>query len=124
MEEKSGIKSFKDLLVWQKSYDLVKEIYKISAKLPTSEQFGLQSQIRRCAISVPSNIAEGKNRKTTKDFLQFLRIAYGSLSELETQVLLMKDLYLVDISQTLPLVDEVSRMLRSLIYILQQKTNH
>jgi len=80
MEEE--IKSYKDLVVWQKSMNLVVDIYKITENFPREEVFGLTSQMRRCAISIPSNIAEGRGRGTRKDFAQFLRIALGSADEL------------------------------------------
>jgi len=85
-------KSYKDLIVWQKSMDLVVVIYELTDKFPKSEIYGLTSQIRRCTVSVPSNIAEGSRRRTPKDFRQFLIIAYGSGSELETQIEIAKRL--------------------------------
>ena len=84
--------SYKDLIVWQKSYRLVLEIYKISENFPENERYGLVSQIRRAAVSIPSNIAEGYGRNYNKEYKQFLSIAYGSLCELETQYLLSIDL--------------------------------
>src|SRR3989338_3135533 len=86
-------RSFKDLLVWQKSMKLVKEIYAITRSFPKNEEYALTVQLRRCAVSIPSNIAEGSRRGTQKDFIQFLRIADGSAAELETQLILAKDLY-------------------------------
>ena len=80
------IQSYRDLVVWQKSVELSVEIYKITSKFPKDELYGLVSQMRRSAVSIPSNIAEGKNRGTRKDFAQFLRISYGSGAELETQL--------------------------------------
>jgi four helix bundle protein len=87
------IKSFKELIVWQKAIELVKETYKITREFPKSEIYGLSLQIRRAAISIPSNIAEGQLRKNLKEYLQFLRIAYGSSAELETQIIIAKYLY-------------------------------
>ena len=81
----SEIKSYKDLIVWQKSIILVVEVYKLTEKFPKSEIFGLTSQMRRCSISIPSNIAEGRGRGTRKDFAHFLRVSLGSCNELETQ---------------------------------------
>lgn len=78
----------KELDVWKKSMDLVELIYKLSSSFPENERFGLTSQIRRAAVSVPSNIAEGAGRKGDKEFVQFLHIALGSLSEIETQYLI------------------------------------
>ena len=80
--------NFKDLKIWSKGIDLVIDIYKLTSKFPLEEKFGLISQIRRAAVSIPSNIAEGHSRKTSKDFKQFIAIAKGSLSELETQLII------------------------------------
>ena len=89
------LKSYKDLKVWQKSYELCLDIYRITAKLPKEERYGLTSQIRRSVVSIPSNIAEGYGRKTTKDYIRMLYISYGSVCELETQILLAGDLDLI-----------------------------
>lgn len=86
------LKSFKELIVWQKAYKLVLEIYKFTYNFPKSETYGLVQQIRRAAISIPSNIAEGYGRKHKADYHRFLSMAYGSLLELETQYLLSIDL--------------------------------
>jgi four helix bundle protein len=86
------INSYKQLIVWQRSIELVEEVYKLTAIFPKEEMYGLISQIRRSAISIPSNIAEGRHRGSRKDFLQFLRIAYGSANELETQLIISKRL--------------------------------
>ncbi len=89
----NAISSYKDLIVWQKSNDLVLEIYKITRQLPSNELYGLSSQAQRAAVAIPSNIAEGYARNHTKEFVQFLGIAFGSAAELDTQVLLMEKLY-------------------------------
>jgi len=115
----TNIKSYKDLIVWQKGYKLVKLVYKLTSKLPQSEMYALQSQIRRSVVSIVSNIAEGSSRKTRKDYCQFLHIAYGSTSELETQLLLCKDLYGLDIKECISLLEEVSKMLRVIISKLE-----
>jgi four helix bundle protein len=81
-------KGYKSLLVWQVGMELVEHTYKISEMFPARENFSLTSQMRRAAVSIPSNIAEGYRRKTNADFLQFLRISFGSASELETQMLI------------------------------------
>jgi four helix bundle protein len=78
------VQSYRDLIVWQRSMELVGLVYELSRKFPNEELFGLTSQIRRAAVSVPSNIAEGQGRKSTKDFLRHLSISYGSLMETET----------------------------------------
>lgn len=110
------IKSYKELIVWQKSIELVKEIYKLTTGLPKEEIYGLSSQMRRSAISIPSNIAEGQQRNGTKEFLQFLGIAYGSGAELETQLIISHDLYpKIDCSKSNSLLDEIQKMLNALI---------
>ncbi len=85
-------RSFKDLIVWQKSYKLVTEIYRVTKSFPKDEMYGLTSQIRRAALAIPSNIAEGYGRQYSKEYKQFLSVAYGSLCELETQYSLSIDL--------------------------------
>ena len=108
--------SFKELIVWQRSIELTQEIYKASAQLPTKESFGLQSQMRRAAVSIASNIAEGKRRGTSKDFLQFLRIADGSSAELETQILITELVYPgLDFKKSKSLLAEVQKMLAVMI---------
>lgn len=118
-----SIKSYKDLIVWQKGYELVKQVYTITAKLPQAEVFALQSQMRRSAVSIVSNIAEGSSRKTRKDYCQFMHIAYGSTSELETQLFLCKDLYNISIEPQLELITEVSKMLRTIINKLEPSSS-
>ena len=85
-------KSFKDLIVWQKAFKLVLEVYKISNGFPKTEIYGITQQMRRAAVSIPSNIAEGYGRKHKAEYRQFLSMAYGSLPELETQYLISIDL--------------------------------
>ena len=119
------INSYKDLIVWQKSLILVKEVYKITELLPKNEVFGLISQMRRSAVSIPSNIAEGRQRSSRKDFVQFLRIAQGSCAELETQLLITKDIY-PEIKQGKieESVTEIQKMLSSMIgKLLEKKAN-
>ncbi len=86
--EKDNVRTHRDLNVWKKSIDLVTSIYKHTANYPKEEVYGLTNQIRRCAVSIPSNIAEGSARTTGKDFSRFLSIALGSLAELETQLII------------------------------------
>ena len=86
------INSYRELIVWQKSIELVVAVYNLTAKFPKEEAYGLTSQMRRSAVSIPSNIAEGRSRGTKKDFTQFLRISYGSGAELETQIIIAKKL--------------------------------
>jgi len=104
--------SFKDLIVWQKAYKLVIEIYKITKSFPKEEAYGLSQQIRRAVVAIPSNIAEGYGRQYNKEYKQFLSIAYGSLCELETQYLLALDLDYIKKSETVEgLMKEVGSML-------------
>lgn len=115
---------YRDLLVWQKAMQLAKEIYRSSAAFPKSEMFGLQSQIRRAAVSIPSNIAEGHGRLSDRVFRVFLAQARGSLCELETQIELSRDLgYLLEgnTGELLTDCNELARMLNGLIKTLQQK---
>ena len=119
------IKTFKDLKVWQKSYSLVLEIYKATKNFPSEEKFGLTSQIRRAAVSIPSNIAEGYARRYLKQYIQFLYIAYSSGAELETQLMLSKDLEYLMEERFRNLIEkyyEVERMLMALIKSLEKKT--
>lgn len=110
-----SFKSYQDLIVWQKSMFLVKEVYLLSANLPTDEKFGLKSQIQRSAVSIPSNIAEGWGRGYNKNFIQFLNISNGSLSELETQLILCRDLNLLKVDEDiLNLCGEIGKMIYSL----------
>lgn len=112
------IQSHKDLIVWQKSIDLVLAIYEVTSNFPSDERYGLISQLRRAAVSIPSNIAEGHARGTRKDYAQFLRIALGSASELETQILISKRLPLsrgIDFSSIEDLLPQVGKMLRAII---------
>lgn len=109
------VRSFKDLVVWQKSFTLVEEIYMLSKKLPKDEQFGLVSQIRRAAVSIPSNIAEGSRRNSRKEYIQFLKVAEGSSLEVETQLLILEKVYNMNVSKTLVLTAEVQKMLFTMI---------
>ncbi len=113
----SEIKDFKDLVVWQRAMDLVAEVYQVVKKLPKEELYALSDQIRRAVISIPSNIAEGYGRNSSKEFSHFISIAKGSKSELETQLLLcVKIDYLKesDIQNVMYLIDQVGKMLYSL----------
>ena len=93
----------------------VSQIYKVTAQLPKEEIYGISSQIRRSAISIPSNIAEGQRRKNSKEFVQFLYIADGSAAEVETQLLLIENLYKKELKRELELLNEIHKMLYSLI---------
>jgi len=116
---KMKIRSYKDLIVWQRSMDLVESIYRITERLPANEQWGLVSQMRRAAVSVPSNIAEGYGRQSSGNYIQFLSISRGSLLELETQIELcirLKYLSQIDSEKILTDMMEINKMLTSLIY--------
>jgi four helix bundle protein len=118
------LKNYKDLKVWKKSYELCLEIYRITAKFPKEERYGLTSQIRRSVVSIPSNIAEGYGRKTTRDYIRMLYISYGSVCELETQILLAGDLDLIEKGELGTLkkdIAEIERMLKALIKSLENK---
>ncbi|HEX8209361.1 MAG TPA: four helix bundle protein [Longimicrobium sp.] len=111
------VSSHRDLDVWRLAMDLVVDIYRASAKFPSDERFGLTSQIRRAAVSVPANIAEGNSRSTRKDYAAFLSIAKGSLAEIETFLLIAIRLgYVTEerVAAELALLTRVSKMLRSL----------
>jgi four helix bundle protein len=114
---KKKIESYQDLVVWQKSMDLVEMAYKIVAKLPINEQYGLSSQIRRAAGSVPANIAEGFGRWHAGEFIRFLLIANGSVKEFETHLLIAVRLRLIrtdDIEASMQMAKEISKMIFAL----------
>ena len=120
-----SIRSYKDLIVWQKAMDVVILTYKLTEKFPGREVYALVSQMRRSAVSIPSNIAEGRGRGTRKDFVHFVRMAYGSASELQTQYLIAKRLEFIhenDATHAFSLLDEVIKMLRSMILKLEAKS--
>ena len=108
------IKSFRDLRVWQTGIDLVRDIYQVTAKFPRSEVYGLASQMQRAAVSVPSNIAEGHARESTKEYLQHLSIAQASLAELETQVEIAKQLDYVSGADATQMIERISSLGRQL----------
>ncbi|MBI2285410.1 four helix bundle protein [Candidatus Saccharibacteria bacterium] len=114
------IRSFRDLTVWQKSFDLVEKVYLLTSKLPQEEKFGIISQIQRTAVSIPSNIAEGYARNNRKEYLQFVGIARGSGAELETQLLLIQKIYKLDLAEELSLLTEIRKMLTVLNQSLRQ----
>jgi four helix bundle protein len=111
-----AVTNFKELVVWQRGMQLVKEVYKITNTLPKIETYILIAQILRAVISIPSNIAEGFKRNGHAEFRQFLKIADASAAEVETQLLIIKDIYpTTNIVQALDLLGEVQRMLAKLI---------
>lgn len=91
MDENAVVRSYRDLVVWQNAIKLAKQVYQLSQKFPKQETYALSDQIRRAAVSVPSNIAEGQARKAPADFKRFLRIALGSLAEVDTQLILAQE---------------------------------
>lgn len=111
------MQSYKELIVWQKSIQLVTEIYKLTEKFPKSEMFGLTSQMRRCAVSIPANLAEGYGRKHRTEYTQFVRIAFGSGTELETHLIIAQNIGFTTAEEAKKvglLLDEVMRMLNKL----------
>ncbi len=122
----NAIQSFRDLVVWQKSIDLVTEIYQISRRFPKEELFGLTSQIRRAAVSIPSNIAEGRGKSSKGEFQQFLHHSRGSLAEVETQIIIAQNLgYLSkeETEQIIEMTSEVGRLLHGLITSIKKKAS-
>lgn len=106
--------NFRELTSWRVSFDLVKEVYLISGKLPEDERFGLKSQIQRCAVSIPSNIAEGSGRTTDKEFVYFLNVAVSSAYELETQLLICADLFELNVTELILKLENIQRMIAGL----------
>jgi len=114
----AAIKSYKDLIIWQKGIDLVIEIYKLTDQFPKSEIFNLTSQMRRASVSIPSNIAEGRKLSSKYEFIRFLKIAFGSGAELETQIEIAKKLNYLSLDQyqsSENILNEVMRMLNKII---------
>ncbi len=108
----SSVDNFKDLRIWQESIALAKEVYLLVERFPDKERYGLRSQLTRAVVSVASNIAEGSRRKSTKDLLHFLGIALGSVSEVETQLIIAREVGLLqqdEIDQSLQMIDSISR---------------
>ncbi len=119
-----GVVSYKDLKVWQMGVDLVERVYKLTTHFPKHEIYGLSNQMQRSAVSIPSNIAEGQARDSTKEFLHYLSIALGSLAELETQIIVAQRLLYVSPEMTEPIlqmIDEIGRMLRRLRTTLKKR---
>jgi four helix bundle protein len=119
-----AVKQYQDLIAWQKAIALVAEIYKASSSFPRDEMYGLTSQLRRAAVSVPRNIAEGQGRASTGEFIQFLCHSRGSLFELETQIIVANNLsYLSNVQRDVLIerVSELGRILNGLITSLQSR---
>ena len=116
---------YSELQVWQKAMDLVEKIYEATRNLPEYERFGLAAQMQRAAVSIPSNIAEGYSRASTKDYIKFLYIAKGSNAELQTQIIICKRLGYLDANKAegyMIFTDEISRMLSAIILKLTQNS--
>ena len=112
------IKNFRNLKIWQRGIELVKEVYKITKNFPKEEQYGLSSQMRRAAVSIPSNVAEGFRRRYNKEYKQFLNISLGSSAELETQIVIAKELEYIEGNkekEVIELIDHICRMISNLI---------
>jgi len=119
-----AVKNYRELIVWQKAMDLTVRVYEITKAFPHEEIYGLTSQLRRAAVSIPSNIAEGQGRHTTADFIRFLGIAYGSLQETETQLTLATRLGYIQESQEAQLLEqcaEVGKLINGLTHSLHRK---
>lgn len=110
------VKTHKDLEVWKQSIDLVTDIYRITEGFPKSEGFGLTSQMRRASVSLPANISEGAARNSTKEFIQFIYIGLGSLSELETLLIISENLRFM---QSEPFVNRITALRKMLIRLIQ-----
>jgi four helix bundle protein len=120
MQASSTVRSFRDLVVWQKSIDLATAVYRVTRDFPREELYGLTSQIRRCAVSVPSNIAEGQGRMSTGEFRQFLGVARGSNFELQTQIEIARCIGLGN-SKLMDEADALSHEIGKLLYAILEK---
>ena len=118
------MKPHKNLNAWQKSFEIVKELYSVTSNFPSEEKFGLVSQIRRAAVSVPVNIAEGAARKSKKEFIYFLHIALGSLTELDTLILLSEDLSFIKKEESEVIIskfDIIGKLIYGLVKSLEKE---
>lgn len=116
----SKVKSYKELIVWQKAMELLLSVYRLTDKFPKSEQFGLINQIRRAVVSIPSNIAEGWARKGLGEYIHFLYVSYASASELETQLILSKKLNLGD-KESYAKIESLLLEVQKLLYVIIKK---
>jgi four helix bundle protein len=116
------VRTFRDIVAWQKGMLLAREVYRVTQGMPGSERFGLTNQVRRAAVSVPSNIAEGYARQSTGDYLRYLHIARGSLAELETQLQLAMELGMITLTDAVrSALGETDRVLQGLIRAIAQR---
>lgn len=123
--ERARVRSYQDLDVWRSGMDLVERIYERTQSFPKEEMFGLTAQMRRAGVSIPSNIAEGWGRESTGSYIQSVRIAQGSLKELETQIILSRRIGLLDADEERQLIehtDQLGRMIRGLLRSLEAKS--
>lgn len=127
MNQTNQIRDYKDLIVWRKSMDLVKQVYALTAVFPSDERFGLSNQMRRAAVSIPSNIAEGQSRLHRTEFRQFLGVALGSAAEVDTQIIIAAELGYVSKSDSVLTGDrtaEIRRMIRGLLKTLDASSSN
>ena len=120
-----SVRCYQELFVWQRAMDLVVRVYEVTESFPHKEQFGLTNQLRRAAVSIPSNIADGQGRQTTRDFLRYLSIARGSLQEVETQILIATRLDYIAESEKVEMLErtsETNRLLTGLSRSLSRNT--
>lgn len=118
------ISDYRKLEIWQLSINMAKEVYSLINELPSSEKYGLSDQMRRSAVSIPSNIAEGHGRNSSKEFVRFLLIAKGSINELETQLILCCELGLLDVCRCTPILDKlqsIGKMIYRLINYIENR---
>src|SRR5436853_3410696 len=116
------VRTFRDLIAWQRGMELARVLYSATARMPPKEQFGLTNQMRRAAVSIPSNIAEGHARQSRQEYIRFLKVSRGSLAELSTQVELATSLKMLPANQQLEeLIREEDRILQGLIVSLEKK---
>jgi len=120
--QRHRVRTYKDLIVWQKAMQLVTDVYLLTKSLPKDEVYGLTSQVRRCSISIPSNIAEGYGRKSTNDYSRFLQIAIGSLYELQTQLEICFNLNYLN-NEGFDNINEQSREIERMLSSLTNKLN-
>lgn len=117
------VHNYEKLIVWQKSMEVVTKIYQITKEFPKEELYGLTSQMRRCAVSIPSNISEGSRRKTQKDFAHFLTISFGSGAELETQIKIAKNLKFVSIEEYEDISEQLEEIMKMLNVLIEKYSN-
>ena len=110
MGDENKVRSFRDLLVWQKGIELAQAVYGLTQEFPADEKYGLVSQLRRAAVSVPSNVAEGQVRRSAAEFSQFLSVSLGSLAESETQLIIASRLGIASASEIAPLLDRIHEL--------------